>query len=58
MPQGLGIDLGTANTVICHTKRGVVWDQPSMLLQRAGGKPSKPVAVGTAWNLGVDCPSG
>jgi rod shape-determining protein MreB len=59
MPQGLGIDLGTANTVICHTKRGVVWDQPSMLVERPGGKPSKPVAVGIeAWNLAGRLPVG
>jgi rod shape-determining protein MreB len=59
MPQGLGIDLGTANTVMCHTKRGIVWDQPSMMVQRAGGKPSKPVAVGIeAWNLAGRLPGG
>jgi rod shape-determining protein MreB len=59
MPQGLGIDLGTANTVVCHTKRGIVWDQPSMMVQRPGRRPSQPVAVGIeAWNLAGRLPGG
>jgi rod shape-determining protein MreB len=30
----LGIDLGTANTVVCHARRGVLLDQPSVMVLR------------------------
>lgn len=44
---GLGIDLGTANTVVCHPLRGVVLDQPSVMALRSNGHlDPKPVAVG------------
>jgi rod shape-determining protein MreB and related proteins len=45
--SGLGIDLGTANTVVCQPRRGIVLDEPSVVLQRAG-RPRKPdiVAIG------------
>ncbi|GEL18890.1 rod shape-determining protein [Pseudonocardia asaccharolytica] len=33
----LGIDLGTANTVVCDTGQGVVFDEPSVLLMRRNG---------------------
>lgn len=33
----LGIDLGTANTVVCHPKRGILLDEPSVMVLRAGG---------------------
>ena len=31
-----GIDLGTANTVVCDESRGIVFDEPSVLLRRSG----------------------
>jgi rod shape-determining protein MreB len=34
--DGLGIDLGTANTVVWHAERGVVVNEPSMMVFRAG----------------------
>lgn len=43
----LGIDLGTANTVVSDTRRGVVYDEPSvMLLYRHGGRRERVLAVG------------
>jgi rod shape-determining protein MreB len=30
----LGIDLGTANTVVCHADEGILFDEPSVLLLR------------------------
>jgi rod shape-determining protein MreB and related proteins len=33
----LGIDLGTANTVVSDLRRGVVFDEPSVMLVRPGG---------------------
>lgn len=35
---GVGIDLGTANTVVCHPRDGVVFDEPSMMLVRRGSR--------------------
>jgi rod shape-determining protein MreB len=35
--SGIGVDLGTANTVVCDPKRGIVLDEPSVLLQRTNG---------------------
>ncbi|HWE88228.1 MAG TPA: rod shape-determining protein [Pseudonocardiaceae bacterium] len=35
--SGLGVDLGTANTVVCHPRQGIVLDEPSLILQRTGG---------------------
>jgi rod shape-determining protein MreB len=32
-----GIDLGTANTVVCDDANGIVFDEPSVLLRRGGG---------------------
>jgi rod shape-determining protein MreB len=44
---GLGIDLGTANTVVCDARRGVVHDEPSvMLLRRGGARRERVLAVG------------
>ena len=44
---GLGIDLGTANTVVCHPLRGVVLNEPSVMALRSNGHlDPKPVAVG------------
>lgn len=43
----LGIDLGTANTVVCDVARGVVLDVPSvMLLRRVRGRRDRVVAIG------------
>lgn len=42
---GFGIDLGTANTVVVHPRRGVVFDEPSVMLARAD-QPTVPVLVG------------
>jgi len=33
----LGIDLGTANTVVSDVRRGIVFDEPSVMLLRQGG---------------------
>jgi rod shape-determining protein MreB and related proteins len=42
-----GIDLGTANTVVCDVARGIVLDVPSvMLLRRVRGGRARVVAVG------------
>ena len=44
---GLGIDLGTANTVVCHAKHGILLDEPSIMLVRADGyRRVKPTAMG------------
>jgi rod shape-determining protein MreB and related proteins len=43
----LGIDLGTANTVVSDVRRGIVLDEPSvMLLHRRGGRRERVLAVG------------
>lgn len=42
-----GIDLGTANTVVCDDVQGIVYDEPSVLLRRGrGGRRGGIVAVG------------
>jgi rod shape-determining protein MreB len=42
-----GIDLGTANTVVCNESHGVVFDEPSVLLRRNGVKRrGRPIAIG------------
>src|SRR3954471_13140586 len=44
----LGIDLGTANTVVSDVRRGIVFDEPSvMLLGQARGRRPRIQAVGT-----------
>lgn len=43
--RGLGIDLGTANTVVCQSRQGVILDEPSVMILPVGGR-LKPVAVG------------
>jgi rod shape-determining protein MreB and related proteins len=46
---GFGIDLGTANTVVCHPRRGVVLNEPSVMVLRADGKRRpRPMLVGQA----------
>lgn len=43
----LGIDLGTANTVVSDVRRGIVYDEPSvMLLRQGGGRRNRVLAVG------------
>ena len=43
----LGIDLGTANTVVSDVRRGIVFDEPSvMLLRPGGGRRAQIQAVG------------
>jgi rod shape-determining protein MreB and related proteins len=45
---GLGIDLGTANTVVCHPVRGIVLNEPSVMALRSNGHlDPNPVAVGS-----------
>ena len=59
---GFGIDLGTANTVVCHQRRGVVLDEPSVMVVRASGARSRrvrPLLVGhEARDLVGRCPVG
>src|SRR3954453_14351358 len=43
----LGIDLGTANTVISDYRHGILFDQPSvMVLRRSGSRRERVLAVG------------
>ena len=43
----LGMDLGTANTVVSDVRRGIVFDEPSvMLLRQSGGRRLRIQAVG------------
>ena len=43
----LGIDLGTANTVVSDVRRGIVLDEPSvMLLRRGGSRRERVLAIG------------
>jgi rod shape-determining protein MreB and related proteins len=43
----LGIDLGTANTVVSDVRRGIVYDEPTvMLLHRGGVRRERVLAVG------------
>jgi len=44
--DGLGIDLGTANTVICHAQDGVIISEPSMMAFRAKGRRTKLLVAG------------
>src|SRR5262245_61089294 len=48
--SGFGIDLGTANTVVCHRRRGVALDEPSVMVVEAGQARSRhmrPVLIGS-----------
>lgn len=42
----LGIDLGTANTVVCHPRQGILLDEPSVVLLRDGGHRLQVIAAG------------
>jgi rod shape-determining protein MreB len=59
---GFGIDLGTANTVVCHPRRGVVLDEPSVMVVRlseARSRRVRPVLIGReARDLMGRCPVG
>lgn len=59
---GFGIDLGTANTVVCHQRRGVVLDEPSVMVVRTSETRSRrmrPLLVGhEARDLVGRCPVG
>ncbi len=58
---GYGIDLGTANTVVAHRKRGIVLDEPSVMTVRTDqrGRRVTPVLVGDASHALVGrCPAG
>ena len=59
---GFGIDLGTANTVVCHQRRGVVLDEPSVMVVRtseARSRRVRPLLVGhEARDLMGRCPLG
>lgn len=59
---GFGIDLGTANTVVCHRRRGVVLDEPSVMVVRtseARCRRVRPLLVGReACDLMGRCPIG
>src|SRR5215471_7968150 len=47
--SGFGIDLGTANTVVCRPRRGIVLNEPSVMVVRADSKARpKPLLVGHA----------
>jgi rod shape-determining protein MreB len=45
---GFGIDLGTANTVVCHSRRGIVLEEPSVMVVRSNshGKRVTPLLAG------------
>jgi rod shape-determining protein MreB and related proteins len=43
----LGIDLGTANTVVVHGRRGILYDEPTVMLVRSGrSRRERVLAVG------------
>jgi rod shape-determining protein MreB and related proteins len=44
---GYGIDLGTANTVVCKAPGTVVLDEPSVMVMSATGATRDPILVGT-----------
>jgi rod shape-determining protein MreB and related proteins len=45
--MNLGIDLGTASTIVSDARRGIVFDEPSVMLLRQGGsRRSRVLAVG------------
>ncbi|MBO0688666.1 MAG: rod shape-determining protein [Candidatus Dormibacteraeota bacterium] len=45
--SGLGIDLGTANTVVAHPRRGLVLNEPSVMVVRADDhKRRRPMLIG------------
>jgi rod shape-determining protein MreB len=47
LSSGFGIDLGTVNTVVCHPGRGILLNEPSVMVVMANDS-MRPTAVGTA----------
>jgi rod shape-determining protein MreB len=45
---GYGIDLGTANTVVCRPPATIVLDEPSVMVMSASGATREPILVGGA----------
>ena len=43
---GLGIDLGTANTVVFHPRRGILLNAPSVMVVRDSDERAQPIVVG------------
>lgn len=43
--SGVGIDLGTANTVVCEARRGVLVDEPSVMVVHGSGRAGRIKAV-------------
>jgi rod shape-determining protein MreB len=59
--RGVGIDLGTANTVVYDLNHGVLVDEPSVMVVRSGvgGKRIRPLMVGRqAREITGRCPAG
>lgn len=57
----VGIDLGTSNTVVCHPRRGILLDEPSVMVVRGDtrSKRLKPIMVGREARVLVGrCPAG
>ncbi len=46
LSRDMGIDLGTANTLLCVRGRGIVLDEPSVVATRRGEEENEPLAVG------------
>ena len=47
LSSGFGIDLGTANTVVCHPHRGILLNEPSvMVVSTNGPKDRQPLLIG------------
>jgi len=48
--SGLGVDFGTSTTVLCHTRRGIVWQESTLLALPSNDsrRRIRPVAVGNA----------
>lgn len=59
---GFGIDFGTANTVVCHPRRGVVLDEPSVMVvhtSQARSRRVRPLLIGhEAHQMMGRCPVG
>lgn len=58
--SGIGIDLGTSTTVVCHSAAGVLADEPTAVLQHADPRRrGRPVSVGApAYGLLGRVPAG
>lgn len=48
----IGIDLGTVNTLICTTQKGIVLDEPSVIAVDQSKRPARVMEVGQkAWDM-------